>query len=70
MFMLKHSIFRQFSQILNIQLAPRSVTIGPVVAAVQMHSVSPHSQIKIVPSRKHMPFIDKLLNKVKKSVHP
>jgi len=44
--MLKHSIFRQFSQILNIQLGPRSAKIGPVVAALQTHSISPHSQIQ------------------------
>ena len=46
MFMLKHSNFRQFSQILNIQLGPRSAKIGPVVAAVQTHSISPHSQLQ------------------------
>lgn len=46
MLMLKHSIFRQFSQILNMQLAPRSAKIGPVVAAVQRHSISPHSLLQ------------------------
>jgi len=46
MFMLKHLIFRQFSQILNIQLGHRSAKIRSVVAAVQTHSVSPHSQFQ------------------------
>jgi len=39
MFMLKHSIFRQFSQFVNIHLAPRSakIRVGSVLAAVQRH---------------------------------